>query len=353
MTYSHPTFVINRFSMLFLTAAALLLVPQSINAQTFPAGPKIDPAKIQTAKVISSLDGIEQPLRYFIPEGARQPMPLLVLLHSWSGDVNQNTVLPLAAAECERLGWAVVHPNFRGPNFQPTACASDLAVQDVVDAVRWMEKQTKIDPQRRYVAGASGGGHMTLVMSGRHPELWAAASAWVPISDLAAWHRETATRLPHYAKNIVDSCGGLPGSSPEVDAQYELRSPLTHLAKSKGLPVDINAGLYDGHTPAMKGGPGGSVPVSHSLLAFNLLADVYEQPDVKFTPQEVVLMTTQTVVPDRDRAAAPQEPDRMHPVLVRRVAGPARVTIFDGGHEGDIIAAMKWLATHHRPDAAK
>jgi len=41
---------------------------------------------------------------------------------------------------------------------------------------------------------------------------------------------------------------------------------------------------------------------------------------------------------------APAEPKRKHKVLFRRAAGPARITIFEGGHEMDVQAALDWLA---------
>src|SRR5699024_8470205 len=93
-----------------------------------------------------------------------------------------------------------------------------------------------------------------------------AVSAWVGISDLAEWHRfHTRTGTPsNYAKMIVASCGGAPGDSPEVDAEYRARSPIHHLSRAAGLPIDLNAGVHDGHT--------GSVPVAHTLRAFNVLA---------------------------------------------------------------------------------
>ena len=42
------------------------------------------------------------------------------------------------------------------------------------------------------------------------------------------------------------------------------RSPLTHLHRAASLPLDIAAGVHDGHK--------GSVPIRHSLDAFNVIA---------------------------------------------------------------------------------
>ena len=37
------------------------------------------------------------------------------------------------------------------------------------------------------------------------------------------------------------------------------------------------------------------------------------------------------------------DPERKCKVLFRRVAGAARITIFEGGHEAEITAAWNWL----------
>jgi dienelactone hydrolase len=297
-------------------------------------------AELHTAAIPSTRDQQPQKVRYFIPANVSAPVPLLVVFHTWSGDVDQTGFVEPCLAECERRGWALIHPDFRGPNNRPEASASDLAVQDVLDAIRWIEAQTKIDPQRRYAVGASGGGMMTLLMAGRHPELWAGASAWVPISDLAAWHGESVARKQRYAGDLEKACGGKPGDSAAIDAEYRQRSPLTYLAKAKTVPIDINAGIHDGYT--------GSVPIGHSLRAFNLLAGSQGMQDAQFTAAEIEQLTARREIPARDADKAPQEAERQHKVLLRRTAGTARLTIFDGGHEGDMPTAIRWLAEQRR-----
>ena len=42
------------------------------------------------------------------------------------------------------------------------------------------------------------------------------------------------------------------------------------------------------------------------------------------------------------------EPQRARKLLFRRVAGPIRLSIFDGGHEGDMPTAVRWLAAQRR-----
>jgi pimeloyl-ACP methyl ester carboxylesterase len=284
----------------------------------------------------STADGSMQPGRLYVPAATRSATPLLVLLHTWSGDYKQEEQLKAALPECQKRAWTVAMPDFRGPNRQPEACASDLAVQDVLDCVEFVRQQTRIDEKRIYLVGASGGGHMALIMAGRAPRLWAGVSAWVPITDLKAWHAESIARNRNYWKDLQAVCGGPPGASADVDHQYAYRSPLTHLPKARGLPIDLNAGIHDGHT--------GSVPVSHCLRAFNLLAEVNARPDLRLSDAQIEYMTARRLVPIELAAEKVDEPDREHPVLFRRSAGPARVTIFNGGHEGDMPAAIRWLA---------
>ena len=153
-------------------------------------------------------------------------------LHTWSGGLEQR--LPKMEQEAERRGWIYLFPHFRGPNSTPEACGSEMAQQDILDARNWVLKRYPVDKRRIYLSGASGGGHMTMLMAGRHPQAWTAASAWVGISDLAAWHKRHAKG--RYGQMVRQSCGGPPGASDEVDRQYKLRSPLTWLGAGPPHP---------------------------------------------------------------------------------------------------------------------
>lgn len=289
--------------------------------------------------VPSTVDQTEQKCYLHLPSGydpAGEPRPLLVSLHSWSGDVEQrNSPLEQLA---DRRGWLVLLPNFRGRNDIPEACGSPLAQQDVLDAVAWVSQRHRVDRRRIYLTGSSGGGHMTLQIVGNHPQVWAAASAWVGISDLAAWH--TTHAGDRYGKNLRDSCGGAPGASTAVDEQYRLRSPLTHLAAAVSVPLDIAAGCHDGHR--------GSVPIRHSLDAFNVVARAQQATVV--SEQEIAELSA-----PGGRLSRPQlgdyviDPAYGRAIYLRRQAGACRVTIFEGGHEGLAAAAIDFLERHTKP----
>lgn len=260
------------------------------------------------------------------------PRPLLVFLHSWSSDLTQNNNRWLDLAK-ER-NWVFLHPDFRGKNNRPEACGSELARQDVLDAMQWVMQQTPIDRSRVYLAGTSGGGHMTMLMAAWHPDKFSACSSWVGISDLAQWHAQTskAAGQGRYAKDIEVIVGGAPGANEKIDAQLKDRSPVFHLARAKDLPLDINTGVHDGHT--------GSVPVSQSFWAYNALANA--RGDQPITDEVIAKWSAQGA----DRAALPavtEDKSYDRAILFRATTGPSRLTVFEGTHEDRPLAGIKFL----------
>lgn len=295
---------------------------------------------LQRIMVTSTRDGSRQPVLLWVPpQAAQKKTPLFVFLHSWSGDYRQNNAK--WQREAVQRGWIYLHPNFRGRNDHPEACGSRLARQDVIDAMDHVIKLYQVDPQRVYLAGSSGGGHMTMLMAAYHPERFSAASAWVGISDLQAWYRfhvDDKGKRGRYAQMIVDSCGGPPGASPLVDRQYRERSPRYHLHRVGDLYLDLNAGVNDGHS--------GSVPVWHTLTAFNVVAMAARQPTISDEEIHQLMVKRRLTQPkDSDRVVDPTYGRKLQ---LRRVAHRARVTIFDGGHESLPTAACQWLERHSR-----
>ena len=286
--------------------------------------------------VPSTFDKSQQPSYLIVPTGydsQGSPVPLLVSLHTWSGNLEQRNVALEKIAE--RKGWLYLFPNFRGVNQHPQACGSAAACQDILDAVEWVSEKYSADRRRIYLTGVSGGGHMTMLMAGKHPQPWAAASAWVGISDLRTW--QARHEKGKYGKMVRTCCGGKPGDSADVDQQYRQRSPVTWLHRSLPVPLDIAAGIHDGHQ--------GSVPIRHSLTAFNVIARAAKAKPV--TEDEIVQLSRL-----KGQLEKPQVTDQVvdrdwgRKVYLRRRAGRSRVTIFEGGHEGIASAAVAWLESH-------
>lgn len=197
--------------------------------------------------VQSSLDHSSQPNLLFVPETERS-IPLVVGLHTWSYDrFNKvNDYLPL----CQKYGWALLLPEFRGPNLRCNphgreACGSDLALQDILDALSYVLKTERIAPDRVFLLGASGGGHAALLTAARKPNLWRGVAVWCPVCDLAEWHAFFGSGNS-YAAELEYCLDGTPGEQPE---QYRKRSPSSYAEELSCLPLSIHQGRHDEIVP--------------------------------------------------------------------------------------------------------
>lgn len=317
----------------------IVLLIVALTATHWQQCPGDDVPPTQHGETVSALDGERQPLLYWAPENATtERTPLLVFLHSWSSNYQQDNSKWLSA--CADRNWIWLHPDFRGPNESPKACGSRFARQDVLDAIAFAKGHWNVDPERIYLAGVSGGGHLALLMAGHHPDEFSAVSAWVGPTDLAAWHRfHTRDGKPQkYAEMIEKSLGGPPGSTAAIDVEYRDRSPVFHLSRVGDLPVSIWAGVEDGHT--------GSVPIRHSLTAFNVIATAHGNPEIP--EQDIAELSTQKFLTSPQASDTEQDPPPGPTILLRRHSDPSVVTIFQGGHESHPEVALEWLNTRRR-----
>ena len=197
--------------------------------------------------VRSTIDGTLQPSLFFHPGG--EAAPLVVGLHTWSYDrFNQEkNYLPL----CEEYGFALLLPEFRGPNLvsnpiNSEACGSDLARQDVIDAVKYACENFAVDRDNVFLLGCSGGGHMALLAAETAVELFRAVEVWCAVSDLVKWHEFQPECDRDYSPHIEACLGGVPA---ERFAEYVKRSPARHVAALKDIPVSIHHGRHDPVVP--------------------------------------------------------------------------------------------------------
>jgi len=196
--------------------------------------------------VASSLDGSHEPSLYYRASGTF-PRPLLVGLHTWSADrFNQiRHMLPYA----QKYNWHLVLPEFRGPNITSNprcreACGSRLAKQDIVDVTNYLIENENIDYKNIFITGASGGGHMALLMAAYAPDLWRAAASFVPVTDLIKWHSEMKNYGDgKYSADIEACCGGPPSES--TFNEYHYRSPINWIDEISKCNVTIFTGKYD------------------------------------------------------------------------------------------------------------
>jgi hypothetical protein len=253
---------------------------------------------------------------WFLAANASIGRPLLVSLHTWSGDYAQFDPLASLAA---REGWNYIHPDFGGRNNQPSACLSDGAVAGIGDAIDYAVLNGQVDRDRVFVSGMSGGGYaaLGLYLRARH-EIHTVLS-WVPISDLAAWYWESTAKGLPYAQDIV-RCTGT-GGAFSADAA-KARSPLYwSISEPPAARLEIYAGINDGHE--------GSVPISHSIRFFNRMAGLFGFPDRAVPPETTVALLTRGL----DAETRPGTSIGGRAVIFAGEAGPVSLTIFDGGHE--------------------
>ncbi len=201
----------------------------------------------------STLDGSLQPSLFY--KASVPGRPLLVGLHTWGFDrFNQvGNMLPYA----EKYDFNLLLPEFRGPNkaINPNctqACGSDLAKQDIKDAIDHVIREEGADRENVFLLGASGGGHMSLLMAGMCPEYFKAIGAFVPITDLVRW----AEQSEKYRGHIFDCCG--------TEEEMKKRSPITYLDTIAKANLKIFHGKYDG-----------VVPVSQSLTFYDAMMEAH------------------------------------------------------------------------------
>ena len=324
------------FFLIIFSAVLYALLPPTL-PKDIPSDSKIDvqigpewPTEVGAIKYLSSADNTLQPAIFYRPNTTDR-VPLLVALHTWTGDYLQILNTPLAQW-CIENNWAFIHPNFRGPNNKFEAIGSDLVIEDILSAVKFAETYSNIDTHNIYLVGASGGGHAALMVAATHPNVWAGVSVWVPITDLSVWYEETKTLDGQYRIFLEQALGGAPGTSSAIDLEYKKRSPLTYLSPSIHLNLDINAGIHDGHN--------GPVPISHSLLAYNALVTAEDQLSAK----DIKYFVEQEKVPQHliDPSLSDPSYGEKRPIF-RAQSGTTRLTIFEGGHELVIDAVINWL----------
>lgn len=261
----------------------------------------------KAVKIASSVDGATQPA-YFYPSTSEKPQPLIVSLHTWSGDYRQSD--PLAELS-KAKGWSYIHPDSRGPNNRPAACLSDLVISDIDDAIAYAKKNSKVSDV--YVVGVSGGGYTALGYYLRGKEDVAKVMAWVPISNLKGWYYESVIKGNKYADDIMGCVSDKQGTAEKL-AEMDRRSPLLWETPGKTTPLEIYAGLNDSYT--------GSVSTIHSLNFYNKLAKNNQISD-----QKVVSVISRSINPLPDEKLGGRK------VYLQERDEIVSVTIFDGAHE--------------------
>jgi len=188
----------------------------------------------------NTFDTTQQKAMLYIPRSYTDSIetPLLVVAHYWGG--NRFTARDLGYyEECEKRGWIVLCPQLHGKNSDHrTALASLESQYDIIDGIRYVQSNYAIDKARIYIAGRSMGGMITTIMAAKHPDLFAAAVAGQPITDVHTWIQES----PSFKESVEKECGG-----PYIENvfEYQRRSSLYYAGNLRSFPLIIWHGTND------------------------------------------------------------------------------------------------------------
>ncbi len=286
------------------------------------------PDNFTEVEIKSPLDGV-MGKAFFYSAKSDKPQPLIISLHTWSGDYTQQD--PLISQIVER-DWNYIHPDFRGPNWTPQACGSKYAIDDIDQAINYALKNCNADMQNIHVIGVSGGGMATLLSYMNSKYNIASFSAWVPISDLQAWYYQSLGRKNNYAGHILAATESIDSLLNEEEARN--RSALfmtTPIDKRKDSPLKIFAGIHDGYE--------GSVPVSQSLNFYNKVIKDHGATDDQLISQKEILdlvsMRTYPILPDKMIG------DRQ--IVYERNFKNISLILFEGRHEMLTDVALELL----------
>ena len=197
-----------------------------------------------------SFDGMHIPARLYLPAselGFGGPRPLVYYIHGGpQGQERPNFAwfsMPLIQFLTLR-GFAVFVPNVRGSTGYGLTYTRkvdrDWGGDDRLDHARAMEvlaADARLDTSRAGVIGRSYGGYMTLMLAGRHPDLWSAAVDMFGPSDLRLFLGTIPpTWQPYYALILGDA---------QRDQEFLVeRSPVTYLDQVR-CPMLVIQGKND------------------------------------------------------------------------------------------------------------
>lgn len=277
----------------------------------------------------SSADGTLQNA-WFYHSAKTTPQPLIISLHTWSGDYNQEDPL---ATEVLMRDWNYIHPDFRGANNKPDACGSPLVISDLTDAIHYAIKNANVDTTNVHIIGVSGGGYLTMLAYMQLDYPVKSFNAWASISDLQNWYWESKGRSNRYANDIekVAQKNGVMNWN-ELKKRSPMHLPFPYM-KRKNAYLSIYAGVHDGYT--------GSVPISHSVLFYNKIATAL-YPGIKdaIVPDTVWMpILIRQCNADADSSMHIGE-RRIH---LQKKLPKLSLTLFEGGHEMLVSEALRLI----------
>jgi dipeptidyl aminopeptidase/acylaminoacyl peptidase len=197
------------------------------------------PAKIfQTIKYPSAIGKLAA---YLSPNPKEGKKPAIIWITGgdcntigdvWSSAPRANDQTAMAFRQA---GIIMMFPSLRGGNDNPGIKEGFLGeVDDVIEALKYLEKQDYVDPKRIYLGGHSTGGTLALLVA-ESSDRFRAVFAFGPVGDVSGYG-DNSGLLPFNVSN---------------NQEVQLRSPKYWLSSIRS-PVWIFEGNKDGNIDALK-----------------------------------------------------------------------------------------------------
>jgi pimeloyl-ACP methyl ester carboxylesterase len=198
----------------------------------------------------ASFDGLRINARIYLPSktlGFKEPYPLVLYVHGGPQGQERPDFTWFSMPLIQNLtlnGVAVFVPNVRGSTGYGLKFMKWVDhdwggkdAQDLVEGLKILEKDPRIDSTRRGVIGRSYGGYMTLTLVSRYPDLWRAGVDMFGPYNLLTF----LERLPEsWRTQFYLSVG-----HPDKDREFLIeRSPVTYIDQVK-CPMLIIQGRND------------------------------------------------------------------------------------------------------------
>jgi len=237
-------------------------------------------------------DGTQIPAFLTLPPGVTEAknLPAIVMPHGGPGGRDEWGFDWLSQYFAQR-GFVVLRPNFRGSGGYGDAWFANngyrgwkTSIGDVVDAGEWLVSQGIADPSKLATFGWSYGGYAALQANVLAPDLFKAAVAVAPVTDLELLKNKGAL---NYADAFVEA--DFIGSGPHVKegspAQNAkaFKAPVLMFHGNIDLNVDIGQSRLMDRELRKSGKPSELIvyaDLDHYLLDSNARADMLRKSDV-------------------------------------------------------------------------
>ena len=223
---------------------------QMTHLQTVTEGMTL--AKQETVHWKSEQFDVNGVLTYPVGYMEGKKYPLVLYIHGGPNSASVQSFTPSSQILAAK-GWLVFEPNYRGSNSDGSVfelagmghASSGIGPgKDIVAGVKMLEARGIVDEKKIATTGWSEGGYMTSWLIGNYPDMWAAAIAGAPVTDLVDEYAES---------DILFGESDIFGPSPFIGdgmKHYIEESPITYAAKVKAPTLLINdVGDYRVPTP--------------------------------------------------------------------------------------------------------